>query len=65
NSPEYVSSNGVGMTTACVVDGPSTIVSNDGKTATVYAWYDNEYGYTCQVVRVAKHVGQVRRNTYY
>jgi len=65
NSPEYVSSNGVGMTTACVIDGPSTIVSNDGKTATVYAWYDNEYGYTCQVVRVAKHVGQVRRKTYY
>lgn len=65
NSPEYVSSNGVGMTTACVIDGPSTIVSNDGKTVTVYAWYDNEFGYTCQVVRVAKHVGQVRRKTYY
>ncbi len=65
NSPEYVSSNGVGMTTACVIDGPSTIVSNDGKTVTVYAWYDNEYGYTCQVVRVAKHVGMVRRKTYY
>lgn len=65
NSPEYVSSNGVGMTTACVIDGPSTIVSNDGKTVTVYAWYDNEYGYTCQVVRVAKHLGMVRRKTYY
>lgn len=65
NSPEYVSSNGVGMTTACVIDGPSTIISNDGKTVTVYAWYDNEFGYTCQVVRVAKHVGQVRRKTYY
>ena len=65
NDAEYVSSNGVGMTTACVIDGPSTIVSNDGKTVTVYAWYDNEFGYTCQVVRVAKHVGQVRRKTYY
>jgi len=65
NDPEYVSSNGIGMTTACVIDGPSTIVSNDGKTVTVYAWYDNEFGYTCQVVRVAKHVGQVRRKTYY
>ena len=65
NDPEYVSTNGVGMTTACVIDGPSTIVSNDGKTVTVYAWYDNEFGYTCQVVRVAKHVGQVRRKTYY
>lgn len=65
SSEEYVSSNGVGMTSACVIDGPSTIVSNDGKTVTVYAWYDNEFGYTCQVVRLAKHVGMVRRKTYY
>lgn len=64
-SEEYVSSNAIGMTSACVVDGPSTIVSNDGKTVTIYAWYDNEYGYTCQVVRLAKHVGKVRRATYY
>lgn len=65
NSEEYVSSNAIGMTSACVVDGPSTIVSNDGKTVTIYAWYDNEYGYTCQVVRLAKHIGKVRRATYY
>ncbi|HQW55222.1 MAG TPA: glyceraldehyde-3-phosphate dehydrogenase [Saprospiraceae bacterium] len=65
NSEEYVSTNAIGMTSACVVDGPSTIVSNDGKTVTIYAWYDNEYGYTCQVVRLAKHVGKVRRLTYY
>ena len=42
-----------------------TILSNDGKTVTIYAWYDNEFGYTCQVVRLAKHVAQVRRFVYY
>lgn len=62
---EYVSSHAVGTTVASVIDVPSTILSNDGKTVTIYAWYDNEYGYTCQVVRLAKHVAQVRRVAYY
>ncbi|GJM35573.1 MAG: glyceraldehyde-3-phosphate dehydrogenase [Saprospiraceae bacterium] len=65
NSTEYVSSNAIGMTTTSVVDAPSTIVSTDGKKATVYLWYDNEYGYTCQVVRLAKHAAKVRRYSYY
>ncbi|MEZ4948343.1 MAG: glyceraldehyde-3-phosphate dehydrogenase [Saprospiraceae bacterium] len=64
-SEEYVSSNIVGTTAACIVDAPSTIVSNDGKNVTVYAWYDNEYGYTCQVVRLAKYAAKVRRLHYY
>ena len=62
---EYVSSSAVGMTSTSVVDGPSNIVSADGKTATVYAWYDNEFGYCCQVVRLAKHVAKVRRPRFY
>ncbi len=61
---EYVSSNAIGMNTTCVVDAPSTIVSEDGLNATVYLWYDNEYGYTCQVVRLAKHLMGVRRYIY-
>lgn len=65
NSTEYVSSNAVGMTTTSVVDAPSTIVSKDGKSATVYLWYDNEFGYTCQVIRLAKHAAKVRRYVYY
>ncbi len=64
-SNEYVSSNAVGTTCACVVDAPSTILSTDGKTVTIYAWYDNEFGYACQVVRLAKYVAKVRRFTYY
>ncbi len=65
NSTEYVSSQAVGMTSTSVLDAPSTIVSNDGKTVTIYAWYDNEFGYTCQVVRLAKHAAKVRRFCYY
>lgn len=65
SDPEYVSSNVIGMPSACVVDAPSTIVSKDGKNVVVYCWYDNEYGYTCQVVRLAKHLTKVRRYCYY
>lgn len=64
-STEYVSTQAVGMTSTSVIDAPSTIVSADGKSVTVYAWYDNEFGYTCQVVRLCKHAAGVRRPTYY
>ena len=53
------------MTATSVVDTPSTIISKDGKNATVYLWYDNEYGYTCQVIRLAKHIAKVKRYVYY
>ncbi len=62
---EYVSTHAVGMTSTCVLDAPSTLVSEDGKTITLYAWYDNEFGYTCQVIRLAKHAAHVRRPAYY
>ena len=65
DSDEYVSTDAVGMTSACVLDAPSTIVSSDGKNVIIYVWYDNEYGYTCQVVRVAKHAAKVRRPAYF
>ena len=28
-------------------------------------WYDNEYGYSHQVILLAKHIAKVRRFTYY
>lgn len=65
SSTEYVSSSAVGMTTTSVLDAPSMIVSADGKNITLYLWYDNEYGYTCQVVRLAKYAAKVRRAVYY
>lgn len=64
-SSEFVSTNAIGMTATSIFDAPSTIVSPDGKSATIYVWYDNEYGYTCQVVRLAKYFAGVRRKVYY
>ena len=64
-STEFVSSNAVGSTATSVFDAPSTIVSQDGLNVTLYAWYDNEFGYTCQVIRLAKYVAKVRRFAYY
>ncbi|GLS28140.1 glyceraldehyde-3-phosphate dehydrogenase [Marinibactrum halimedae] len=49
NSPEVVSSDFVGSRHACVFDAKATIV--DGQSAVIYLWYDNEFGYSCQVVR--------------
>ena len=48
-----------------VFDAPASIVSKDGKNAVLYTWYDNEYGYTRQVIRLAKHIAKVRRLIYY
>jgi len=49
-SPEVVSTDFVGSRRAGIVDGLATIAN--GKNAVVYVWYDNEFGYSCQVVRV-------------
>lgn len=64
-SKEFVSSDVIGAPAASVFDAPSTKVGNDGKTITIYVWYDNEYGYTRQVLRLAKYAAQVRRYRYY
>ncbi len=64
-SNELVSSDIVGDSCASIYDSPATQVSNDGKSIVLYVWYDNEYGYTRQVMRLAKHVSNVRRNCYY
>ena len=59
DSPEVVSTDFVGSDRAGVVDGLATLVNNDGKNAILYVWYDNEYGYSHQVIRVVeKMAGQ-------
>lgn len=65
NNNELVSSDIIGTTAASVIDAPATIVSADGKNVNLYVWYDNEYGYTHQVMRLARHVAGVRRYVYY
>ncbi|MEX0967719.1 MAG: glyceraldehyde-3-phosphate dehydrogenase [Bacteroidia bacterium] len=64
-SYELVSSDIVGNHHPSVVDGAATIVSPSGNHAVIYIWYDNEFGYTHQVIRFAKHLAGVRRMTYY
>ena len=62
---ELVSNDIVGNTCCSVFDAPATIVSKDGKSVVLYTWYDNEFGYTKQVIRLAKHIAKVRRLIYY
>lgn len=62
---ELVSSDIVGTSAPSIYDSNATIVSNDGKNMVLYIWYDNEYGYSHQVIRLAKYIAKVRRFTYY
>lgn len=62
---ELVSSDIVGTAQPSIYDSNATIVSGDGKNIVLYVWYDNEYGYSHQVIRLAKYIAKVRRFTYY
>lgn len=62
---ELVSSDIIGSSAPAIYDSKATIVSNDGKKVILYIWYDNEYGYSHQVIRLAKYISKVRRYTYY
>lgn len=64
-SNELVSSDVIGNPCPSVFDSQATIISPDKKSAVLYVWYDNEYGYTRQVIRFAKHIAEVRRAIYY
>jgi glyceraldehyde 3-phosphate dehydrogenase len=58
-SAEVVSTDFLGSRRAGIVDGLATITS--GNHAVVYVWYDNEYGYSHQVVRVLEKLGGIAR----
>ena len=62
NSPEVVSTDFVGSRHACVFDSEATIVS--GAHATLYFWYDNEFGYSCQVHRILEQMADVHYAVY-
>jgi glyceraldehyde 3-phosphate dehydrogenase len=62
---ELVSSDLVGNESASIFDAPATIVSRDGRNVVLYVWYDNEYGYTRQVIRFCKQLAGVIRLRYY
>ena len=62
NSPEVVSSDFVGSRHACIYDAQATIVN--GHQAVLYLWYDNEFGYSCQVHRILEQMAGIRYKTY-
>lgn len=64
-SNELVSSDIVGNACPSIYDSKATLVSTDGKSIILYVWYDNEFGYSHQVLRLAKYIAKVRRFTYY
>ncbi|MDO5512605.1 glyceraldehyde-3-phosphate dehydrogenase [Corynebacterium sp.] len=62
HSPEVVSTDFVGTTHAGIVDGLATIAS--GRHLVVYVWYDNEFGYSNQVIRIVEEVAGARPQIY-
>ena len=62
NSPEVVSTDFVGSRHACIFDAQATIVN--GKQAVLYLWYDNEFGYSCQVHRILEQMAGINFAVY-
>ncbi len=62
DSPEVVSTDFVGSRRAGIVDGLATIC--DDTNVVLYVWYDNEFGYSCQVVRVMETMAGVHPEQY-
>ncbi|SHG86053.1 glyceraldehyde-3-phosphate dehydrogenase [Ferrimonas marina] len=56
-STEIVSTDLVGSRFPGIVDSEATIVDEDR--AVLYVWYDNEFGYSCQVMHVMQEILQV------
>ena len=62
NSPEVVSTDLVGSRHACIFDAEATIVN--GSSVVLYCWYDNEFGYSCQVHRCLEKFAGVHYKVY-
>lgn len=61
-SPEVVSTDFVGSRHACIFDAQATIVN--GRQAVLYLWYDNEFGYSCQVHRILERMAGINYAVY-
>ena len=62
NSPEVVSTDFVGSRHAGIVDAQATIVN--GNRLVLYVWYDNEAGYSAQVVRIVNQMAGVNHPVF-
>ena len=62
---EIVSSDVIGTRFGSLFDATQTRVvdTEDGQLVKVVAWYDNEMGYTCQMVRTAKYLMNIKYQT--
>lgn len=61
-APDMVSIDQVGNDHASIIDATATIV--EGDKAVVYAWYDNEYGYSAQCIRLMAQIIGLSRPVY-
>ena len=61
---ELVSVDFMSNTHSSIFDLSQTKVIG-GNFVRIASWYDNEYGYTHQVIRLARYISQVRRFAYY
>ncbi|WKD61608.1 Glyceraldehyde-3-phosphate dehydrogenase [Corynebacterium ciconiae DSM 44920] len=61
-SPEVVSNDFIGSTHAGIVDGLATIAT--GNHLVLYVWYDNEFGYSNQVIRIVEEIAGTRPRVY-
>jgi glyceraldehyde 3-phosphate dehydrogenase len=57
NSSEIVSTDFYSSPFASIIDSQATITS--GNRVTLYCWYDNEYGYSKQVINLTKKVANI------
>lgn len=64
-SADAVSSDFTSEPYTSVYDSLATKISGDKKSVVLYVWYDNEFGYSLQVIRIAKNMAGVKRPTYY
>ena len=62
HSPEAVSSDFIGNRKTGIVDSGATIVT--GNRAIVYVWYDNEAGYSAQVIRTVQDMAGIHYKVY-
>lgn len=61
-APDMVSIDQVGNDHASIIDATATIV--EGDKAVIYAWYDNEYGYSAQCIRLMAQIIGLSRPVY-
>eukprot|EP01135_Chromosphaera_perkinsii_P002791 Nk52_evm159s226 gene=Nk52_evmTU159s226 len=61
-SDEVVSSDFVGNRHTSIVDAQATVV--EGKRLNLYVWYDNEYGYSCQVIRLLQRLAGISQDIF-